>query len=254
MDRLLEHLGLLRFAASKAVFGPMQWGPMRTVARKAYDVLGLHGRISLPQSVTWQKTVAFTSVRSTGEGVSINVAGREADGIVDPGDYEATRDRVMEALGAFVDPATGKKPIRRVLRREDVFTGRHADTAPDILLEPAPLYSLTHAKSMVEDADWLSGDHRMDGVIAAAGPAIGTGALAEPALLIDMAPTILAALGTPASVKHDGQVLSALVGDEAKVAGPGMREAIEGAADETGLAEDEALEVEEHLRGLGYLE
>jgi hypothetical protein len=38
------------------------------------------------------------------------------------------------------------------------------------------------------------------------------------------------------------------------VAGPGMREATEGAADETGLAEDEALEVEEHLRGLGYLE
>ncbi|MGH2654027.1 MAG: alkaline phosphatase family protein [Actinomycetota bacterium] len=254
MDRLLEHLGFLRFAASKAVFGPMQWGPMRSVARRVYDALGLHGRISLPQSVTWQKTVAFTSVRSTGEGVSINVAGREPDGIVDPGDYETTRDRVMEALGAFVDPATGKKPIRRVLRREDVFTGRHADTAPDILLEPAPLYSLTHAKSMVEDADWLSGDHRMDGVIAARGPRVRPDAFAEPALLVDMAPTILAALGVPTSVKHDGQVLSAVVGDEASVAAAGVREP-EAAADETtGLAEDEALEVEEHLRGLGYLE
>jgi predicted AlkP superfamily phosphohydrolase/phosphomutase len=254
MDRLLEHLGFLRFAASKAVFGPMQWGPMRSVARKVYDTLGLHGRVSLPQSVNWQKTVAFTSVRSTGEGVSINVAGREPDGIVDPGDYEAARARVMEALDAFVDPATGKKPIRRVLRREDVFTGRHAETAPDILLEPAPLYSLTHAKSMVEDADWLSGDHRIDGVIAASGPRVRLDAFAEPALLVDMAPTILAALGVPASVKHDGQVLSAVVGDEASVAAAGVREP-EAAADETtGLAEDEALEVEEHLRGLGYLE
>jgi predicted AlkP superfamily phosphohydrolase/phosphomutase len=160
----------------------------------------------------------------------------------------------MEALGAFEDPATGKKPIRRVLRREDVFTGRHADTAPDILLEPAPLYSLTHAKSMVEDADWLSGDHRMDGVIAASGPRVRPDAFAEPALLVDMAPTILAALGVPTSVKHDGQVLSAVVGDEASVAAAGVREP-EAAADETtGLAEDEALEVEEHLRGLGYLE
>ncbi len=254
MDRLLEHLGLLRFAASKAVFGPMQWGPMRTVARKVYDVLGLHGRISLPQSVNWQRTVAYTSVRSTGEGVSINVAGREPDGIVDPGDFEATRDRVMEALDGFTDPATEKKPFRRVLRREDVFTGRHAETAPDILLDPAPLYSLTHAKSMVEDADWLSGDHRMEGVIAASGPRVRPDAFAEPALLVDMAPTILAALGVPASVKHDGQVLSAVVGDEASVAAAGVREGEAGADDATGLAEDEALEVEEHLRGLGYLE
>ena len=52
------------------VFGPMQWGPMRKVARKVYDVLGLHGKISLPQSVNWQKTRAFTTIRSTGEGVA----------------------------------------------------------------------------------------------------------------------------------------------------------------------------------------
>jgi hypothetical protein len=38
------------------------------------------------------------------------------------------------------------------------------------------------------------------------------------------------------------------------VAAPGMREAAEAREDEGGLAEDEALEVEEHLRGLGYLE
>jgi predicted AlkP superfamily phosphohydrolase/phosphomutase len=248
MDRLLEHLGFLRFGASKAVFGPMQWGAMRTMARKVYDVLGLHGRVSLPQSVSWQRTVAYTSVRSTGEGVSINLAGREPDGIVDPADFEATRDKVMDALASFTDPATGQKPARRVLRREDVFSGRYAETAPDILLEPAPLYSLTHAKSMVEDADWLSGDHRMEGVIAAAGPRVRPDAFAEPALLVDMAPTILAALGVPASVKHDGQVLSGVIGDEAGPAETGGREA------EGGLAEDEALEVEEHLRGLGYLE
>jgi predicted AlkP superfamily phosphohydrolase/phosphomutase len=254
MDRLLEGLGFLRFAVSKAVFGPMQWGPMRAVARKVYDVLGLHGRVSLPQSVNWQKTVAYTSVRSTGEGVSVNLAGREPDGVVDPADFEATRDKVREALDGFVDPDTGKKPMRRVLRREDVFTGRFAETAPDILLEPAPLYSLTHARSMIEDADWLSGDHRMEGVLAAAGPRVAIGALAEPARLIDMAPTILAALGVPASVKHDGQVLSSLVGDEASVAAAGMREADDGPSEDTGLAEDEAQEVEEHLRGLGYLE
>jgi predicted AlkP superfamily phosphohydrolase/phosphomutase len=255
MDRLLEHLGFLRFAAaSRAVFGPMQWGKMRTVARKIYDMLGLHGRVSLPQSVNWQKTAAYTSVRSTGEGVSINLAGREPAGIVDPGDYEVTREKVMDTLASFIDPATEKPPVARALKREEVFGGKYAETAPDIVLEPAAGYSLTHARTYVEDADWLSGDHRMDGVIAAAGPRVRPDAFAEPALLIDVAPTILAALGVPASVKHDGQVLSALVGEEASVAAAGAVPETEEVAGHGGLDEEEALEVEEHLRGLGYLE
>jgi predicted AlkP superfamily phosphohydrolase/phosphomutase len=256
MDRLLEKLGFLRFAASNAVFGPMQWGPMRTAARKVYDVLGLHGKVSLPQSVNWPKTVAYTSVRSTGEGVSLNLAGRESEGIVEPSEFERVRDKVMDALDSFVDPKTGQKPISRVLRREDVFHGRYAETAPDILLEPAPLYSLTHARTAIEDADWLSGDHRMDGVIAATGPMVGVDAFAEPALLVDMAPTILAALGVSGSVKHDGQVLSKVVGGESAAAeARAERSAGEpGGAEESGLAENEAEELEDHLRGLGYLE
>ena len=253
MDRVLEKLGFLRFAASGAVFGPMQWGPMRAAARKVYDALGLHGRVSLPQSVNWAKTVAYTSVRSTGEGISINLAGREPDGTVDPADHAATRDRVIEALAGFLDPRTGRSPFAAVRRREEVFHGRHVDTAPDIVLEPAPLYSLTHARSVIEDADWLSGDHRMEGVIAAAGPRVAADAFSEPALLVDVAPTVLAALGVPASVKHDGQVLSAVVGDEASVAASATSGGT-AAPEETGLDAAEALEVEEHLRGLGYLE
>ncbi|MGH2682042.1 MAG: alkaline phosphatase family protein [Actinomycetota bacterium] len=255
MDRLLEHLGFLRFAAaSRAVFGPMQWGKMRALARKVYDLLGLHGRVSLPQSVNWQRTVAYTSVRSTGEGVSLNLAGRETEGIVDAADFEATRDKVMDALASFVDPVTRQNPVARALRREEVFGGKYAETAPDILLEPASRYSLTHARTHIEDADWLSGDHRMAGVIAAAGPRVRADAFAEPALLIDVAPTILAALGVPASVKHDGQVLQALVGDEASVAAAGSGAEPEEGSGPEGLDAEEALEVEEHLRGLGYLE
>jgi predicted AlkP superfamily phosphohydrolase/phosphomutase len=129
----------------------MQWGPVRKLARKAYDFLGLHGKVSLPQSVNWSKTKAFTTIRSTGEGVSINLAGREPDGIVDPADFEKVRDQVMDALSSFVDPKTGRKPVKAIYRREEVFKGKHADT-PDILMEPAETYSLTHAKSALEEA------------------------------------------------------------------------------------------------------
>jgi predicted AlkP superfamily phosphohydrolase/phosphomutase len=254
MDRLLEHLGFQKATASKAVFGPMQWGPVRTVARKVYDTLGLHGRVPLPQSVDWSKTRAYTAIRSTGEGVSVNLAGREPDGIVDLSDFERVRDELAEKLGAFVDRRTGKHPVGRIWRKEEVFKGKFAEEAPDLLLEPAPLYSLTHAKSIVEAADWLSGDHRIDGVLAAAGPNVDTAGFPDTARLIDLAPTILAAVGAPASVRHSGTVLQALVGEGAAVtAGAAVEGAIPAMGD-LALNEDEAEEVEEHLRGLGYLE
>ena len=136
MDRLLKQFGYLDFSASNAVFGPMQWGPVRKVARKVYDTLGLHGKVALPQSVNWTKTKAYTTIRSTGEGVSVNLAGREIDGIVDPGDYEKVRNELIDRLGSFVDPKTGQRIVKEIHKREEVFKGRYMDSAPDILMVP----------------------------------------------------------------------------------------------------------------------
>jgi predicted AlkP superfamily phosphohydrolase/phosphomutase len=257
MDRLLEQLGYLRFSASNAVFGPMQWGPVRTIARKVYDALGLHGKVALPQPVDWSETRAYTSVRSTGEGVSVNLQGREPDGVVEPVDFELLRDELAERLATFVDPRTGNRPVGRVWHREAVFKGRHEAEAPDLLLEPAPLYSLTHARAAVEPADWLSGDHRIDGVLVAAGPAVDRDRFPETARLVDLAPTILAAVGAPSAVHHAGRAIPHVVGEKAASAvSSGVMDGGDGAPEPTGpgVDIDEAEQMEEHLRGLGYLE
>ena len=252
MDRLLKEFGYLDFSASNAVFGPMQWGPVRKVARKVYDTLGLHGKVALPQSVNWAKTKAYTTIRSTGEGVSVNLAGREIDGIVDPGDYEKVRDELMDRLGSFVDPKTGQKIVKEIHKREEVFKGRYMDSAPDILMVPNDGYSLTHAKSALEDADWVSGDHRMEGCIVAVGPNVKP--FEQQPALIDMAPTLVAALGAPTAVQPTGRVLHEVVGAEAALV---AREATDDAADDGAdehVTDTEADEMEEHLRGLGYIE
>jgi len=231
----------------------MQWGPMRKVARKVYDTLGLHGKVSLKQPVSWSKTKAYTSIRSTGEGVNINLAGREPGGIVDPADFEKVRGDVMDALASFVDPDTGRKPVKEIHRREDVFQGKYADTAPDILMVPAEQYSLTHAKSAYEKADWLAGDHRPEGVMVAVGPNVRPFET-EPKL-VDVAPTILAALDAPAGIKHSGRILHEVVGSDAQVevhevakqGGPSSTE-------QPVVTDAEAAEMEEHLAGLGYID
>lgn len=255
MDRILEHLGFLKFGKGSFAFDLIRWGPGRHVARRLYDILKLHGRVSIPASpIDWSRTTAYTSVVSTGEGVSVNLAGREPQGIVAPGDYERVRDEVAGALGDFRDPATGRAPIARVLRKEQILSGPFLDTAPDLLLVPAPLYSLTHAKSMVEPADWLSGDHRLEGVVVATGPEVTPGPLPEAARLIDLGPTSMAALGAPTSVARDGVVLTSLVGKDVRletVAAAGSRA---GTPVDSGLSSDEEGEIEDHLRGLGYVE
>ncbi|MDP9328170.1 MAG: alkaline phosphatase family protein [Actinomycetota bacterium] len=251
MDHLLKEFGFLEFSASNAIFGPMQWGPVRNAARKVYDLLGLHGKVSLPQSINWQKTRAYTTIRSTGEGVSINLAGRDVDGTVDPGDYDKVRDALMDRLASFVDPKTGTKPIRAIYKREEIFKGKYADAAPDILMEPNEGYSLTHAKSAIEDADWVSGDHRMEGTIVAVGSNVQP--FANTPSLIDMAPTIVAALDAPSAVKPTGRVLTEILGADAALTSRDVSPD-EAAAGEPTVSDTEADEMEEHLRGLGYLE
>jgi predicted AlkP superfamily phosphohydrolase/phosphomutase len=229
MNRVLEHQGLLSLGRGSGLIGLMAWGPVRTAARRAYDLLRLHGRVAVPtQPVDWAHTRAYTSVVSTGEGVSVALRGREPQGTVAPGDYERVRDEVAAALLEFTDPDTGSHPIGAVRRREEVLDGPLLDRAPDLLLEPAPLYSLTHARRMVEAADWLSGDHRPEGVYVAAGPGF------EPRgelRLSDFAGVVLRATGVQEASGAE----------------------TERAADDV-FSDEERREVEERLRGLGYLE
>ena len=233
MNRVLEHLDLLRMGRGSGLVSLLAWGRMRSIARKVYDRLGLHGKVAVPTPpLDWEHTRAYTSVTSTGEGVSIALRGREPEGIVAPEDYERVRDEVAQALQEFVDPLTGRKPVGRVMRKEDVLAGPYLDRAPDLLLEAAPLYSLTHARAMTEKADWLSGDHRPAGIYVMAGPGIEAGE-GEEISLADFAGLITRGVGlTPDDEWHAPA--------EAQPA-------------EVFTAEEQR-EVEDRLRDLGYLE
>ncbi len=126
------------------------------------------------------------------------------------------------------------------------------------MMVPAEGYSLTHAKNAIEDADWVSGDHRLEGTIVAVGPNVKP--FESPPALIDMAPTLVAAFDAPTAVKPSGRVLHEIVGSEAALterqpaevssAGAG----IPGMGNEANVTDTEADEMEEHLRGLGYIE
>jgi len=234
MNKVLEELGFLRFAPGSALVNLLSWGRVRSAARVVYDRLGLHGRIALPTPpVAWPQTRAYTSVVSTGEGVSVNLVGREPNGTVERTDYERMRDEVAASLLAFEDPETGAHPIAHVARKEEVLSGPYLDQAPDLLLQPAPLYSLARARHMVAPADWLSGDHRPEGIYVFAGEGIAANEEGAEISLADFAEQIARAIGLEPDAEWSRAPVTESVG---------------------AYSAEEERQVEERLRGLGYLE
>ena len=114
-----------------------------------------------------------------------------------------------------------------------MLSGPYLDRAPDLLLQPAPLYSLTHARGLVETADWLSGDHRPEGVYA-----LRRGRASRPAKARrSRSPTSPAGSRMPSASSPTPSGAAARSGEAVSV-----------------FSEEEERLVEERLRGLGYLE
>jgi len=84
------------------------------------------------ENVDWSKTRAYAM--GLGE-VYINVRGREAKGIVEPGaEYEALKAELKQRLAAMADPETGEHPVRRVIAREEAYRQFDPNMIPDLFV------------------------------------------------------------------------------------------------------------------------
>jgi predicted AlkP superfamily phosphohydrolase/phosphomutase len=203
----------------------------------------------------WSRTLAFSEEANTQPGIWLNLAGREARGCIVPSDYEATRDRVIDALLDWKGPG-GEPVIARALRREDVYAGPHLERAPDIVVELArpgghglslvptpwpggdaipPSVTQLHGEALGGGRGrGMNGTHRSNGIFIAHGPDETIEALPWPAKLSQVAASIAAGLGLAWN--------------------PGDTGADALAAPRTDYTEEEDAMVAERLRALGYLE
>jgi len=149
--------------------------------------------------------------------VFVNLRGREPEGIVEPGEYEPFRDRIIEGIKDLQDD--GRHLDIRVYRREDVYSGPRVDEAPDLVVDVRePGYCLAGEDSGFDVAAILPGSiftinpgrggrHDTEGIFVAAGPEVRAGEDVEGARLLDVAPTILHLMGLPVPADVDGRVL-----------------------------------------------
>ncbi len=195
--------------------------------------------------------------------VYINVKGREPQSVVEPGaEYERVRKHIIGAARAFTHPLTGRKIVGRVLGREDVYHGPHLGHAPDLILIPADsrdfFFGLADFGSnrVVDTVYRYSGMHRDDGMLMMAGPHVAARAPVEGTSIVDVAPTILHATGLPVPNDMDGKPLLALFDEEVRERMPqyvDVEDGENGQRSHVLYSEDEKRQIQDRLRGLGYL-
>jgi predicted AlkP superfamily phosphohydrolase/phosphomutase len=205
--------------------------------------------------------------------VWINLKGVKPAGIVEPAEYSALTNFIIEKLGELKDPRTGKPIIARVYRRDELFHGPFSNEGADLIVDwwsedslfsTAPSFTKDRDKPVViirdhrpsEDSVW-GGTHRVNGILVASGPALKRGAQIENAQLIDIAPTLLHLLGVPVPEDMDGNVLTSAFRSDFLTAHPvraGTASGTSGTDRPSGYTEEESAKVEERLQALGYLE
>ncbi|MGB8644163.1 MAG: alkaline phosphatase family protein [Anaerolineae bacterium] len=242
---------------------------VNSIKQRAFEMLpGLKGNLHYSMAygnIDWARTRAY-AVGTMGN-VYLNVRGREPQGIVEPGEYETTRDAVILAMQALSDPETGKPIFDMVYRREEIYRGPALELAPDVVgLIDGPYHCAAvdwrannASQGIVEKVgnqllfvSDTSGQHRMDGILAVGGGGIAPEAqFTQQPRLIDLAPTILQLFGEPVPDDMDGRVLSEMLtnrGDIQFTAATGVSAPALGS-----YSEEEARAIEERLAGLGYL-
>jgi len=160
-------------------------------------------------SVDWSRTKAYALGLG---GIYLNLKDREGNGIVEAGEAGAVKAAIVRGLTGLGDPVRGKVAIRSVVTREQVYAGAYADESPDLLANFSEGYRVSWAtalggvpKGLFEDnrKKW-GGDHIIDPCLVPGVLFMNRAFRGENASLVDLAPTILAALGVPKGIAMEG--------------------------------------------------
>ena len=166
------------------------------------------------RSVNWSRTKAYALGLG---GIYLNLKGREEQGIVEVGEADAVNAAVVEGLSGLGDPALGRLAVRSVVTRGQVYAGPYAHESPDLLVNFSEGYRVSWATALGgmpeghfqdNERKW-SGDHSIDPILVPGVLFMNRPFRAEGASLLDLAPTILAALGVPKGPVMEGDTLLA---------------------------------------------
>lgn len=159
----------------------------------------------------WKRTRAYFV---SGDGIRINLKGREDLGIVEPGlEYEDLRKEMRDRLLEIKDPDSGKSVVSHVYFADEIYDGECLKHSPDLIVIPNDELSFNFIRGqlrgskLIASIPYYTGNHRSDGVFAAYGPGVQTKTENLSNQIIDLAPTIMYQLGLPVPGDMEGKII-----------------------------------------------
>lgn len=118
-------------------------------------------------------------------------------------------EEIIRKLENLKAPDTGEKVIKKVFRKEEIYSGSLLKKAPDLLILPNKGYSVVSSglDEVFESPEYKKADHALDGIFLAYGPDIRQGIKLQDTQVYDITPTILHMFGMPVPDDMDGRVL-----------------------------------------------
>jgi predicted AlkP superfamily phosphohydrolase/phosphomutase len=208
---------------------------------------------SFYSSIDWDHTLAYTEPGR--HVININLAGRNICGVVREADYDRVCGELIGRLLEWKDDG-GAAVVEKVARREDSYWGEFASRASDLYVHWNPAARLGDPPPEVQARGfWWRGDHRPEGILVARGPAICRGKVLPSTSVYDLVPTILYLAGLPVPEGLDGRVIDEMCDEEFRAANPVKTHSPAAAeAHRPGtLSKSEEEQIQEKLRGLGYM-
>jgi predicted AlkP superfamily phosphohydrolase/phosphomutase len=163
--------------------------------------------------VDWSKTMAYSLGLS---GMFLNLKGREAMGIVEPGaDAQAVKGEIITGLEGIVDGERDKVAIERVFDTAKIYAGPYSENAPDLVIGYNSGYRISWdcATGMVagpifeDNVKAWSGDHCIDPRLVPGILFANVSMAEEKPSLIDLAPSFLKLFGLEPPAHMDGRPL-----------------------------------------------
>ncbi len=165
-------------------------------------------------AVDWSQTRAFAVGLA---GIFLNLKGREAKGIVDPGAEAAQlRKEIAEKLARLNDPERGQKAIKQVYNALKVYRGPYKTEAPDLIIGYNRGYRASWETAIGQVTDKIfhdntkawSGDHCIDHTLVPGVLFCNRPVSTEHPRLMDIAPTVLDMFGVAVPAYMDGKPLA----------------------------------------------
>jgi predicted AlkP superfamily phosphohydrolase/phosphomutase len=171
--------------------------------------------------IKWDGIQAFSIIADLQGYIRINLRGREADGIVEPGkEYNMLCNNIMQGLRTFVDADSYEPIVESVTRSDQLYKqGSRVSYLPDLIVSWAsskaakhrtiksPIYGFIKWPTPGRNPNGRSGNHRKYGFILA------TGNNCKPLLrkkdphILDLAPTVYSLFNVPKPVWMCGNTI-----------------------------------------------